>query len=151
RVRRRRVGASAATVTVLSALVLVALVIRSDDSTSLRVQGPSPGIDLREVDWRNVAVPGRSCLRSESIRLHDGTVLLRDDRRGHPKTSDIDGPRYDQLVLDRVEYGDFEGAGEDDAAVLLNCNNNGGTADGALLNSIAIYSGRTGAPRLLGL
>ncbi len=61
------------------------------------------------------------------------------------------GVPYDELELGRVAYGDFQGDGHDDAAVPLDCNNNGGTADGLLLDSFAVYSGRTGKLSYLGL
>jgi hypothetical protein len=51
----------------------------------------------------------------------------------------------------RVGYGDLESDGHDDAVVPLDCNNNGGTADGLILDSFAVYSGRTGTLTYLGL
>ena len=48
-------------------------------------------------------------------------------------------------------YGKFEGGEYDDAALSLDCSNNGGTADGAILYSAAVYSGRTGRATVLGL
>ncbi len=108
-------------------------------------------LDLHTVDWSNIAVPGASCFRAHDIRLHNGRALLRDDTRGNPTKPGSNGVRYDDLELGRVTYGDFDGDGHDDAAVPLDCNNNGGTADGLLLDSFAVYSGHTGKPTYLGL
>jgi hypothetical protein len=123
-----------------------------DAKTTTTVETRDGSLDLHTVDWNNSSVPGRACFRSDDIRLHDGNVLLPDNVHGRPVRPGSDGVRYDQLGLGgRVAYGDFQGDGHDDAAVPLDCNNNGGTADGLLLNSVAVYSGRTGAPTYLGL
>jgi len=121
-------------------------------TTTTTKQHRNGRLDLRTVDWNNVAVPGRSCMQARDIRLHNGQALLPDDTHGNPIKPESNGARYDQLVLQTpVIYGDFEGDGHDDAAVTLDCNNNGGTADGAILYSVAVYSGRTGKATVLGL
>ena len=120
-------------------------------ATPTTVQRRDGSLDLHAVDWSNFAVPGRSCLRAHDIHLHDGRALLRDNVRGHPSYPSGTGPRYDLLELGRVMYGDFRGDGHDDAAVSLGCSNNGGTADGLLLDSFAVYSGRAGKVIYLGL
>jgi len=115
-------------------------------------QTRKPALDLHTVDWNNVAVPGRSCLLTHDIQLHGGRALLPDNTNGHPVRPGSNGTRYDDLELNGpVVYGDFEGGAPDDAAVSLGCSNNGGTADGAILYSVAVYSGRTGRPVSLGL
>jgi hypothetical protein len=48
-------------------------------------------------------------------------------------------------------YGDVDGDGHDEALVPLWCNNNGGTADGALLYSLAVFTGRAGSVQPIGL
>jgi hypothetical protein len=124
----------------------------AQNPTATTEQSRSGTLDLHTVDWNNVAVPGRSCLQAGDVRLHSGKALIPDNTNGHPIVPDSNGVRYDQLaVTGHVIYGDFEGVGLDNAAVSLNCNNNGGTAGGALLYSVAIYSGRTGKPTYLGL
>jgi len=108
--------------------------------------------DLHEVDWNNVAVPGASCMRAGPIQLHNGQALLLDPVNGHPNVPGSNGPRYDRLeLLSPVRYGPFERAGYDEALVSLYCNNNGGTASGALRYSIAVFSPGTGEPVSLGL
>jgi hypothetical protein len=112
--------------------------------------GPT-GLDLRRIDWRNVSVPGTTCLTSGEIQLRNGSALIPDDNRGHPTQPGAGGQRYDSLEeILPVTFGDVEG-GQVDAAVPLYCNNNGGTADGALLYSLAVYSGRKGTVHFLGL
>ena len=109
-------------------------------------------LDLHTVDWKNIAVPGPSCLHTADIPLRSGRALLPDNVNGHPTKPGSNGPCYDDLEAGTaVAYGDFEGDGHDDAAVALDCNNNGGTADGLLLDSFAVYSGRTGTRTHLGL
>lgn len=120
--------------------------------TTTTTQNGHGWLDLRTVDWNKVAVPGRSCRHAHDIRLHNGRALLPDKTNGHPSQPGGNGVRYDLLELVKpVIYGDFEGDGHDDAAVSLDCNNNGGTADGAILYSVAIYTGRTGMLTSLGL
>jgi hypothetical protein len=118
-------------------------------STATAAQSGNNGLDLRLVDWKSASVPGKSCLRTQNIRLHNGRALLPDSTHGRPIRLDGKGVRYDLLELGNqpVLYGD----GIDDAAVSLYCNNNGGTADGAILYSVAVYSGKTGKRTYLGL
>src|SRR5207248_3942676 len=53
------------------------------------------------------------------------------------------------LWVQGIVYGDFESPGVSDAVVPLACSNNGGTADGQLLFSLAAFSGATGPRNLL--
>lgn len=111
----------------------------------------SPGLDLRAINWKEVAVPGEACRSSTQIQLHNGRALIPDPG-GQPAQPGGDGPLYRALdQLGEVTYGDLEASGHDDAFVYLSCNNNGGTAVGALLYSFAVFSGRTGALQLLGV
>ncbi len=50
-----------------------------------------------------------------------------------------------------VVFGDLEGSGDDDAGLTVNCNNGGGTADGSLLYSWVIFSGRGGRLSVVGI
>ena len=110
------------------------------------------GIALHRADLRNVTVPGSACLQTHPIDLHAGVALIA-DKRGNPTPYQTAGRRYLRLTasLDFITFGHFEAADVSDAAVPLMCDNNGGTADGALLYSLAIFSGRSGSPRFLGL
>ena len=123
----------------------------SSISTPAPGSGSLVGIDLHQADLKDVTVPGSACLQSHPLRLRDGKVRIQDSR-GYASAS---GPatRYFNLSEwpQTVTYGHFEAPNVSDAAVPLLCDNNGGTADGDLLYSLAIFSGRSGAPRLLGL
>ncbi|MCW2673839.1 MAG: hypothetical protein JWP14_2428 [Frankiales bacterium] len=98
-----------------------------------------------------MTLPGAVCLQSQQLlQVRDGRVRIR-DRRGYP---DHPGQvSYFNLTasMNGIVYGDLEGAGVSDAAVPLACDNNGGTADGQLLFSIAIFSGKGGDRHLIGL
>jgi hypothetical protein len=113
-------------------------------------------IDVHSVDWRNVAVPGAACLSSTAITLVNGQALIPDSQHGHPSQPGGTGPSYDKLSeVGSPTFGDFEGpaapANPDDAAVSLDCDNNGGTAGGALLYSVGLYSVRSGTAKSVGL
>jgi hypothetical protein len=73
------------------------------------------------------------------------------DRRGYPDHPG--GARYFNVLapLNGIFFGDLEGNGSSDAALPLQCDNNGGTADGQLLFSIGVFSGSGGKRHLLGL
>ena len=95
-----------------------------------------------------------ACLSRSAIKLVNGVALIPDEQRGHPVGGS--GPKYDHLSeLGQPTVGDFEAqtatATAVDAAIPLNCDNNGGTADGALLYSIAVFSVGSGAQRFVGL
>jgi hypothetical protein len=110
------------------------------------------GITLRNVHWRSIQVPGVACYRASPIQLHGGQALLPDPIRGNPVDPGGTGPKFDQVIdgFAKVKYGDLE-RNRPIAAVILSCNNNGGTADGALLYSVVIYEGWAGKLRALGL
>ena len=50
-----------------------------------------------------------------------------------------------------VVYGDLAGHGQDDAGLIFNCNNRGGTADGILLYGWVIFSGLDGQLSVVGV
>jgi hypothetical protein len=143
----------------------VALVADAGRSTSKPLPSPSfiahpprltatGALDLRTVDFGNIAAPGGSCLSASPIQLYDGLAYLpnREGNSGNPITFDPTERPYDQLVLslDPV-YGRLDAHGQETAAVGFLCDNNGGTADGQLLFSYAVYSGSSGRLRLIGL
>jgi hypothetical protein len=97
-------------------------------------------------------MPGAACLTTGSLLLRGGSVLIPDEVRGHPTKPGGSGPRFDELSqFNDVTYGDLDGDGRDEAVVPLWCNNNGGTASGALLYSLAMFSARAGAVHFIGL
>jgi hypothetical protein len=149
-------------------MVVVGLVSACGSGTSVAPVGaptptPSPvarsasptlvrGLDLHGVDWREAAMPGAACFQPRPIRLRhgQGAPYVR------PGFTADSGKRTARLELatfnkNLFTFGDLEGGNTSDATVGLNCNNTGGMAGGALLYSVAVFSGRTGQPRLLGL
>jgi hypothetical protein len=131
---------------------------------------PSPPPAFADVDWTRLAAPGRACFSSEPIRLRpapyvdvdlqgnetvvpQGQALVPSDQ-GQPADPGGVGPRYVRLtdVATTVRYGSFGTGGRVPvAAVQLVCDNNGGTAAGQLLFSIAVYTVRDEELRLLAL
>ena len=98
-----------------------------------------------------MTVPGAACLQTRQLlQVRNGGLRIR-DRRGYPDRPG--GVPYFNLTgsLNGIVYGDLEGGGVSDAAVPLMCDNNGGSADGQLLFSIAIFSGKGGDRHLIGL
>jgi hypothetical protein len=73
--------------------------------TTTTDQTRDASLDLHTVDWKNIAVPGPSCLRSADIQLHNGDALVPDHTNGHPIRPGSNGPRYDDLYQERVTYG----------------------------------------------
>jgi hypothetical protein len=53
--------------------------------------------------------------------------------------------------FDRVVYGDLDGDGRDEAALGIDCNNGGGTADGVLAYARVVYTAGDHGPRVLGV
>ena len=119
-------------------------------SSSASSSVPAAGLDLRAANWNDVTVPGRACRQSQPVRLLHGKARIPDPR-GYPDHPG--GRRYYNLQAppNGIFYGDLEGGGASDAALPLQCDNNGGTADGQLLFSIAVFSGSGGTRHLLGL
>jgi hypothetical protein len=110
-------------------------------------------LDLHTFDWKNIAAPGQACLTVRDVRLSNGSALIPDPKNGIPINPSGNGQRFDRLQEGPAEvtYGDLEDDQHPVAVVPLACSNNGGTADGVILYSLAVYSGRTGKLQLLGL
>jgi hypothetical protein len=137
-----------------SAPVTTAAPTPSAPATAAEGPSGSPDRGAAAFDWKNITVPGDACLSQAPIKLVNGAALIPDELRGRPVGGS--GPRYDHLgEFEQPTLGDFEGQASAavavDAAVPLGCDNNGGTADGALLYSIAVFSVGSGAPRYVGL
>jgi WD40 repeat protein len=106
---------------------------------------PSPAttakpLDLRRYDWANAELPVPFC----SVT---GTVRFRNMDATAPSTE------WGQVHLrqfGKVSYGDLLGNGHPVAAVPLQCDNGGGTADSELAAADAIFDGSSGRLTLLG-
>jgi hypothetical protein len=133
----------------------------ASESTSTTAAEQS-GLDVHAVEWTTIAAPGEACQTAGQIQLHDevayggvhyGTALVPDEQRGLPEPPyATGGPKYVRIdYTGGVTYGDLNGDGRDEAAVPLWCSNGGGTADGALLYSLAMFTGQTGTLQLVGL
>jgi hypothetical protein len=102
------------------------------------------------VNWGDVAVPGSLCFHSSSIQLHNGEAQRVDPVRGNPNPGSR-GPSYVDIVDNYapVQYFDLD-PGVAAAFVPVDCNNNGGTAEGVLLYALVVYRGGPGRLDLVG-
>jgi len=91
-------------------------------------------LDVHKVDWSSVSLPGSVCGATHSIRLHKGRAVV-DSRRW---------PSVPRVTVDAgwnpVVYGNLDGVGQDEAALVVGCNNGGGTADGFLAYAQVIFT-----------
>jgi hypothetical protein len=91
-------------------------------------------IDIHKVDWANVSVPGSVCGATHSIQLHKGRAVVHSRR----------WPSVPRVTVDAgwnpVVYGNLDGVGQDEAALVVGCNNGGGTADGYLAYAQVIFT-----------
>jgi hypothetical protein len=108
--------------------------------------------DIHQVDWAGVTLPGAACDASQPIRLHHGSAFVTPIPRRWSRDV-FDGKRGLTVdsAWDAVVFGDLAGSGEDDAGLDVDCNNGGGTADGALLYSWVIFSGHGGRLSVVGV
>lgn len=102
-------------------------------------------LDLHEVDWANVTLPGSVCGAKHPIRLRNGQAVVASSR----------WPEWPRVTVasrwNPVVYGDVDGDGADEAALVVNCNNGGGTASGVLAYAQVIFTAAEHAPRVLGV
>lgn len=111
---------------------------------------PAPS-GLRAVDWGDISVPGSLCFRTGLIQLHNGEAQIVDSARGTPNIPPGTGPSYVDVQDNYapVRYFDLE-PGVPAAFVPVDCNNNGGTADGIFLYALVVYGGSPGHLDLVG-
>ena len=99
---------------------------------------PSP-LDLHSVDWNSVSVPGSACNSQADIKLTGGIALIPDSAHGNPGSGGA-AQKVDRLSVGHVTYGQLETGNQDDAALELSCSIYSGTASGALLYTVAVFS-----------
>jgi hypothetical protein len=104
-------------------------------------------VDLHQVDWANVTIPGDLCRAPRDIQLRNG------DATNVP--SDFDGPEenFPQDVgafTDEITYGDLTGDGRDEAALPVLCANHNSTAAGQQAFGILVFDGSAGRPQVIG-
>jgi hypothetical protein len=108
-------------------------------------QSDSSVFDLHAVDWQTVVLPGSICGGSQPIQLRGGQAVVRSTRWRPFRRIAVD------TRFDRVSYGDLDGDGRDEAALGVDCNNGGGTADGILGFARVIFTGGRHAPQVIGV
>ncbi len=136
---------------------MVAAVLLSSAAAGFGAERGRPALaasafDLHKVDWASVTLPGSVCGASHPIRLYHGTAFITPVPRRWSRDS-FPGARGVTVDAgwDAVIFGDLAGNGHDDAGLAVNCNNGGGTADGALLYAWVIFSGRGGRLSVVGI
>ncbi len=137
--------------------VVVGVILLSSVATGFGAERSHPAVaasafDIHNVDWASVTLPGAVCAAPKPIRLHHGRAFVTPIPRRWSRDS-FYGKRG--VTVDSggnaVVFGDFAGSGEDDAGLNVDCNNGGGTADGALLYSWVIFSGSGGRLSAVGV
>lgn len=133
-----------------SLCLVVGAVLLSSATAGFGAERSRPAVaalafDLHKVDWASVTLPGSVCGASRPVRLHHGSAFITPIPRRFSRDS-FPGKRG--VTVDSswnaVVFGDLAGSGHDDAGLAVNCNNGGGTADGVLLYTWVIFSGRGG-------
>jgi hypothetical protein len=143
----------------LLATAVAVLTFAGVTTTEASATAPA-ALDLHRINWSSVTLPGAACGSSDPIPLH----RLRGARNVEstaffspiPKrwANDAFYGKHGVSVdagWDPVLYGDLDGSGHDDAALVYDCNNGGGTADGVLLEGWVIFSGSAGRLSVVGI
>jgi hypothetical protein len=104
---------------------------------------PSRAQSLRGLDWANTTLPGAVCGATQPIHLHHDVAFVRSTL--YPWF-----PRIEVGAGD-VAYGDVDGDGREEASVIVDCSNGGGTADGQLAFSAVVLTAKANAVHVLGL
>jgi hypothetical protein len=108
------------------------------------------GDNIRRVAWKYVTVPGAVCGSATPIRLGRSRVL----GLGGAVIRSRLWPWWARVEVaggGPAAYGDVTGDGKDDAALIINCANGGGTADGQIAFSAVIFTGSANSVRVLGI
>jgi hypothetical protein len=90
--------------------------------------------DLHRVDWADVSLPGSVCGATHAIQLHSRRAVVDSSRwQAVPRVTV-------NAAWNPVVYGDLDGDGHDEAALVVDCSNGGGTADGVLAYAQVIFT-----------
>jgi hypothetical protein len=130
---------------VLVAAILLSTVAAGFGAERNRPAAIASALNLHEVDWSDVTLPGAACGASHPIRVRDGHASISPVPQRFSKDS-FYGKRAVNVDSDwdPVVFGDLTRGGGSDAGIVVSCNNGGGTADGALLYSWVVFSGAHG-------
>ena len=90
--------------------------------------------DIRQTAWGEVSVPGSICGAKGSIRLHNGRAIVRSSRWPSLRRVHV------ASGWNPVRYGNLDGRGQAEAALVVGCNNGGGTAAGYLAYAQVVYT-----------
>lgn len=102
-------------------------------------------LDIHKVAWAEVSVPGSVCGARHSIRLHKGRAVVDSARwPSWPHVSVYAG-------WNPVVYGNVDGVGQDEAALVVGCSNRGGTAAGYLAYAQVIFTIAGRSLRVIGV
>lgn len=93
--------------------------------------GPAPA-DLHQLDWASVHVPGDFCSIPQVIAFQGGEATAASREFGRVHLGSVSD----------VVYGDIDGDGRPEAALKVECDNGGGTADGQLGFGAVILTSR---------
>lgn len=115
-------------------------------ASALLVTGFGPStLDIHKADWAEVSVPGSVCGASHPIRLHKGRAVVDSPRwPSWPRVSVYAG-------WNPVVYGNLDGVGQDEAALIVGCSNGGGTAAGYLAYAQVIFTTAGKSLRVIGV
>jgi hypothetical protein len=113
---------------------------------------PGGSIDLHQVHWSKVTLPGAVCGSSHPIHLHHHLAVIHSHRWGKRWRS-ASWPAWPRVTVDAgwnpVVYGDIDGDGKDEAALVVGCSNGGGTADSFLAYAQVIFTAGKRSPRAI--
>jgi hypothetical protein len=109
-----------------------------------------PGDNLHQVAWKHATVPGAVCGSAAAIKLRQNPIL----GPGAAIRSRL-WPWWARLGVagggSPPVYGDVTGDGREEAALIINCANGGGTADGQIAFAAVVYTGSEDKLRVLGI
>jgi hypothetical protein len=119
------------------------------------IRSTEPVTDIHAVHWQSATLPGAACRAAEPIRL---SPIGPQNRYGEASIRSVDDPWWLPLRVaigvtsgGGVAYGDVDGDGRDEALVVVECSNGGGTAGGQLRFSVVVAGVEDDALRLLGI
>jgi hypothetical protein len=116
--------------------------------------GIDRSIDLHQVDWADVTLPGAVCGARHPVQLHRHRAVVVSYRWGKSWRSPA-WPAWPRVTVDSgwnpIVYGDLDGDGADEAALGVGCSNGGGTADGYLAYAQVVFAAGKKSPQVISI